>query len=75
MNLLSWLFQDFNGLDTDPVGFINTIDYEMVNKVFYLQKLLENKYGDLHYGLDNPDFQSKGIVNHDFLSLSITSAT
>lgn len=76
LDLLCWLFQDKNYFSVDPVGFINEICHELINKVFYSEKLLEIKHevevgddddnNDAHrkYELDDPDleFNQKDII-------------
>lgn len=76
LNLLTWLFQDFNYFNIDPVLFINAIDHELINKVFHSEKWLEIKPEfqeeediNLQYEIDDPDFE----FNHkDIVVYSIT---
>lgn len=41
LDLLTWLFQDFNYFDVDPIGFITGISPDLINKVFHSEKLLK----------------------------------
>lgn len=64
LDLLSWLFQDSNYFNINPVEFINGINHELINKVFHSEKLLEiktdvqeNEDRYLQYEIDDPDFE------------------
>jgi len=43
LDLLSWLFQDFDYFNVDPIGFITGIRNELINKVYHSEKLLQIK--------------------------------
>ncbi|KAL4098189.1 hypothetical protein QTP88_022837 [Uroleucon formosanum] len=43
LDLLSWLFQDFDYFNVDPIGFITGIRNELIDKVFHSEKLLQIK--------------------------------
>jgi hypothetical protein len=76
LDLLSWLFQDFDYFNVDPVEFIYSISHELINKVFHSEKFLEikpdvqeNEESYLQYEFDDPDFE----YNHkDIVIYSIT---
>jgi len=43
LDLLTWLFQDFDYFVIDPIGFITGISTNLINKIFHSEKLLEIK--------------------------------
>jgi len=85
LDLLSWLFQDFNYFTIDPVAFINALCYDSINKVYHSENLLkvtqklekEKDEGD-DYLPDNDldyiynDDTHIGMNPHNFIIYSIT---
>lgn len=77
LDLLSWLFQDFNYFSVDPVKFIQAFCSNSINEVYHSEKLLqiENEvdvsYGDIHrrYEADNLDFE---VDNQNIIIYTIT---
>ncbi|XP_026822366.1 NFX1-type zinc finger-containing protein 1-like [Rhopalosiphum maidis] len=43
LDLLYWLFRDFDYFTVDPIRFITGINNELINKVFHSEKLLQSK--------------------------------
>jgi len=54
LDLLSWLFQDFDYFSVDPIGFITGIRNELINKVFHSEKFLQ-----IQKELDDDDDEAK----------------
>ncbi|XP_060877240.1 NFX1-type zinc finger-containing protein 1-like [Metopolophium dirhodum] len=48
LDLLCWLFQDFDYFSVNPIGFITGISNELIYKVFHSDKLLEIKEENEH---------------------------
>ncbi|XP_060856237.1 NFX1-type zinc finger-containing protein 1-like [Metopolophium dirhodum] len=74
-DLLSWLFQDPDYFSADPIGFINGIHHDLIDKVFHSEKLLEIKKEvdedddeDKQY---EPDFQDLDYVHKDVVIYSL----
>lgn len=77
LDLLSWLFQDYDYFNVDPVAFLNTKSYNLINKVYnYSEKLLEVKpqeevEDDIHMRYEDYDLDLE--CNHkDIVIYSLT---
>ncbi|XP_060843722.1 NFX1-type zinc finger-containing protein 1-like [Rhopalosiphum padi] len=76
LDLLSWLFQDPNYFNVDPIGFITGISPDLINKVFHSEKLLKIEKEaiveddeDIRY---EPDYLD---IEHDYKDIVIYSIT
>ncbi|KAL5237885.1 hypothetical protein ACI65C_005295 [Semiaphis heraclei] len=84
LNLLSWLFQDFDYFSVDPIGFITQVSHDMIDKVYHSEKLLEikkivNEDDDEEDKRYEPDFQDidyipKNIVIYSLLLDNVKEA-
>ncbi|XP_027846821.2 NFX1-type zinc finger-containing protein 1-like [Aphis gossypii] len=77
LDLLYWLFQDYDHFKVDPIAFITGVSYELINKVFHSEKLLQiNKevddYDDDETKLYEPDYLDLEYNHKDVVIYSIT---
>jgi len=75
LDLLCWLFQDFDFFSVDPIGFITGISNELINKVFHSDKLLEikeeNEHNDKSFIYKSDDLD----LEHNHKDIVINSIT
>uniref|UniRef100_A0A2H8TVB5 Helicase required for RNAi-mediated heterochromatin assembly 1 n=1 Tax=Melanaphis sacchari TaxID=742174 RepID=A0A2H8TVB5_9HEMI len=77
LDLLSWLFQDPNYFNVDPIGFITSINPELINKVYHSEKLLKiekevNENDDDENSQYEPDYLE---IEHKYKEIVIYSIT
>ncbi|XP_001949970.2 NFX1-type zinc finger-containing protein 1 [Acyrthosiphon pisum] len=76
LDLLSWLFQDFDYFSVDPIGFITGISNELINRVYNSEQLLEIKNevveDDDEEKRYEPDYLDLEHNNKDIVIYSIT---
>jgi len=77
LDLLYWLFHDYDHFKVDPIVFITGVSNELINKVFHSEKLLQiNKevddYDDDETKLYEPDYLDLEYNHKDIVIYSIT---